>query len=218
MTYTSSRLLTLEDFLTQYQDSPRYELADGELIDMEPTGPHETVSGKLATQIGIAITALELPWFIPRTCLIRPFAEAATARRPDIVVLDETVLSNEPLWEQEPVITLGGSIKLVVEVVSTNWETDYARKVEEYALLGIPEYWIVDYRGIGGIAFIGKPKQPTVTVCQLIDEDYTKNLFRLGQLITSPILPSLQIRLNHILPRSRKSGSNPDQHYPAHDK
>jgi Uma2 family endonuclease len=55
-------------------------------------------------------------------------------------------LVNEPLWEREPVITLGRSIKLVVEVVSTNWETDYARKVEEYALLGIPEYWIVDYR------------------------------------------------------------------------
>jgi len=31
-----------EEFLTQYGDNPRYELADGELIDMEPTGPHET--------------------------------------------------------------------------------------------------------------------------------------------------------------------------------
>jgi len=201
MTYTSPKLLTLEDFLIKYQDNPRHELADGELSDMEPTGPHETVSGKLATQIGIAITAEKLPWFIPRTCLIRPFTDAATARRPDIVVLDETVISNEPLWEQEPVITLGRTIKLVVEVVSTNWETDYARKVEEYALLGIPEYWIVDYRGLGGIAFIGRPKQPTVTVCQLLDEDYTKQLFRLGQLITSPILPSLQIRLDEILPR-----------------
>jgi Uma2 family endonuclease len=31
-------------------------------------------------------------------------------------------------------------------------------KVEEYAFLEIPEYWIVDYRGLGGVAFIGKPK------------------------------------------------------------
>jgi Uma2 family endonuclease len=53
----------------------------------------------------------------------------------------------------------------VVEVVSTNWETDYARKVEEYAILGIPEYGRVDYRGLGGVAFIGKSKQPTITVC-----------------------------------------------------
>lgn len=64
-------------------------------------------------------------------------------------MLDETVLSSEPLWEREPVITLGRSLKLVVEVVSNNWETDYARKVEEYAILGIPEYWIVDYSGLG---------------------------------------------------------------------
>jgi Uma2 family endonuclease len=201
MAYTAQKLLTFETFLEQYRDNPRYELADGELVDMEPTGPHETVGGKLATQIGIAITAEKLPWFIPRTCLIRPFADAATARRPDIIVLDETVLSSEPLWEREPVITLGRSIKLVVEVVSTNWETDYARKVEEYALLGIGEYWIVDYRGLGGVAFIGKPKQPTFTVCQLIDEDYTQQQFRLSQAIISPLLKSLQLRLDDILPR-----------------
>jgi Uma2 family endonuclease len=201
MTYTLETLLTLETFLAQYGDNPRYELADGELVEMEPTGPHETVSGKLATQIGIAITTEKLPWFIPRTCLIRPFTDVATARRPDIVVLDETALSSEPLWEREPVITLGRSIKLVVEVVSTNWETDYARKVEEYALFGIPEYWIVDYRGLGGVAFIGKPKQPTVTVCQLIDEDYTQQQFRLGEPIISPLFKSLQFRLDDVLPR-----------------
>lgn len=201
MAYTLETLLTFETFLAQYGDNPRYELADGELVEMEPTGPHETVSGKLATQIGIAITTEKLPWFIPRTCLIRHAADVATARRPDIVVLDETALSSEPLWEREPVITLGRSIKLVVEVVSTNWETDYARKVEEYALFGIPEYWIVDYRGLGGVAFIGKPKQPTVTVCQLIDEDYTQQQFRLGEPIISPLFKSLQLRLDDVLPR-----------------
>ena len=129
MLYTSSKTLTFEEFITQYGDNFRYELADGELIDMEPTGSHETVGGKLATQIGIAITTERLPWFIPRTCLIRPFPDIVTARRPDIVILDETVLANEPFWKQEPVITLARPIKLVVEVVSTNWETDYARKV-----------------------------------------------------------------------------------------
>jgi Uma2 family endonuclease len=201
MTYTPTKTLTFEDFLTQYQDKSRYELTDGELIDMEPTGPHETVSGKLAIKIGIAITTAQLPWFIPRNCLIRPYIDAATARRPDIIVLDETAIINEPYWEKEPVITLSRSIKLVVEVVSTNWETDYARKVEEYALLGIPEYWIVDYRGLGGIAFIGKPKQPTFTVCQFNNEEYIQQQYRLGQPITSSLLPNLQLRLDEILPR-----------------
>ncbi|MDB9389609.1 Uma2 family endonuclease [Microcystis aeruginosa] len=193
--------LTLEDFLGQYRNNPRYELAEGEIIDLEPTGFHETVSGKLASKIGIAINNRQLPWFIPRTCLIRPFSDQATARRPDIIVLDETVLDNEPLWEREPVITLGRSIKLVVEVVSSNWESDYARQVEEYALLGIPEYWIVDYRGLGGTIFIGKPKQPTFTVCQLLGEDYQQQQYRLGQGIFSPLFPDLQLCLDEVLPR-----------------
>lgn len=180
MTYTPSQLLTFEEFLTRYGDNPRYELADGELVDMEPTGTHEAVAGKLAGKLSIEIERQNHLWFIPRTCIIRPFADTATARRPDVVVLDETALVNEPLWEREPVITLATSIKLIVEVVSTNWETDYARKVEEYALFGIPEYWIVDYRGLGGVAFIGRPKQPTLTICQLIDRDYTQQQYRLG--------------------------------------
>jgi Uma2 family endonuclease len=201
MVQALTKPLTLEEFIIQYGNNPHYELADGELIDMESTGPHETVGGKIATQIGITITSQKLPWFIPRTCLIRPFAEMATARRPDVVVLDETVLNHEPFWEHEPVIALGQSIKLVVEVVSTNWETDYARKVEEYALLGIPEYWIVDYRGLGGVVFIGKPKQPTFTVCQLIGEDYNQQKYRLGEFIKSHILPSLQLHLDDVMPR-----------------
>jgi Uma2 family endonuclease len=198
---THTTLFTFAEFLARYQDNPRYELADGELIEMEPTGPHEAVGGKLATKIGMAIDTAQLPWFIPRTCLIRPFADIATARRPDIIVLDETAIINEPQWEREPVITLASSIKLVVEVVSTNWETDYARKLEEYALFGIAEYWIVDYRGLGGVAFIGKPKQPTFTVCQLINEEYHQAQSRLGSSISSPLFPNLQLRLDDVMPR-----------------
>jgi Uma2 family endonuclease len=53
---------------------------------MEPTGYHETVSGKLAAYIGMALLQNKQPWFIPRTCLISPFSEIATARRPDLIV------------------------------------------------------------------------------------------------------------------------------------
>jgi Uma2 family endonuclease len=54
---------------------------------------------------------------------------------------------------------------------------------------------------LGGVAFIGKPKQPTVTVCQLIDQDYAQQQFRLGDRIISPLLTSLQLRLDDVLPR-----------------
>ncbi len=201
MTYTPSQLLSFDEFLNQYGSNPRYELADGELIDMEPTGPHEAVAGKVASKLSIELERHNHPWFIPRTCIIRPFTDVATARRPDVVILDETSLANEPLWQREPVITLASSIKLIVEVVSTNWETDYARKVEEYALFGIPEYWIVDYRGLGGVAFIGRPKQPTLTVCRLVNQDYIQQQYRLGQSIASPLLPELALKLDNLLPR-----------------
>ena len=201
MTYTPTKLLTFENFIEQYGAEPRYELADGELIDMEPTGPHETVAGKLTSKLNIEIDKQQLPWVIPTRAIVRPFANIATARRPDVVVLDEPALAQEPLWQREPVITLASSSKLVVEVVSSNWETDYARKVEEYSLFGISEYWIVDFLGLGGIAFIGRPKQPTITVCQLVDDEYEQQQFRLGERIVSQTFPELALRLDDVLPR-----------------
>jgi Uma2 family endonuclease len=120
------------------------------------------------------------------------------ANRPD--VLDKEELSYEPLWQQEPIICNGKTVKLVVEVVSTNWQDDYARKVEEYALLGIPEYWIADFRGLGGIQFIGKPKQPTFTVYQLVEDSYEPRQFRLGETLVSPLLPALQLKLDDVMP------------------
>ena len=200
MTYTPSKLLSFEEFLSQYWDDPRYELIDGELRDMEPTGPHESTSGKLAGRLFVEILRLNLKWTIPKNCLIRPPETEAIALRPDVIVLDEADLAKEPLWEKQPVLTSGKAIRLVAEVVSTNWQDDYARKVEDYALLGVPEYWIVDFRALGGIAFIGKPKQPTFTVCQLENGEYCQQQYRLGETITSTLFPELCLRLNDLMP------------------
>lgn len=76
------------------------------------------------------------------------------------MLVDPAELSKEPLWKKESVITLGTSVKLAVEVVSTNWPDDYARKFEDYEAMEIAEYWIVDYLGLGGRRYIGSPKQP----------------------------------------------------------
>ncbi|MGF1600467.1 MAG: Uma2 family endonuclease [Thermosynechococcaceae cyanobacterium] len=200
MTYTPTKTVALEEFLKAYGDDPRYELIDGELRDLEPTGPHETVSGKIAGYWFSAFTSTQKNWVIPKNCLIQPPAAQATALRPDVIVLDQAKLQQEPLWQREPIITLGDSIIMVAEVVSTNWQDDYARKVDEYLLLGVAEYWIVDFRGLGGLEFIGKPKQPTLTICQLKDEQYQKKQFRLNDSITSRLLPNLQLALSNLTP------------------
>ncbi|MBD2135890.1 Uma2 family endonuclease [Sphaerospermopsis sp. FACHB-1094] len=200
MTYTPIKALTFEQFLTEYGENTRYELIDGELRDIEPTGPHEEVAGNIAGRIYTQIIYHKLNWLIPKTCLIKPPAAEATALRPDVIVLDKNQLSQEPLWQKEPIICNGKTIKLVAEVVSTNWQDDYARKIEEYAFLEIPDYWILDFRALGGIQFIGNPKQPTLTICQLINGVYQQQKYRLGESIFSPLFPELKLKLDDIMP------------------
>lgn len=200
MTYLSPKLFTFEDFLNQYGDDPRYQLIDGELRDLEPTGPQESVAGKIAGRLWGEILRLHLPWTIPKNCLLRPESSQATALRPDVIILDEVSLSTEPLWEKQPILTSSQAIKLVVEVVSSNWQDDYARKVEEYSSLGIAEYWIVDFCGLGGISFIGKPKQPTLTIYQLEGDEYQQKLYRLYERISSAVFPELSLCLLDIMP------------------
>ncbi|MDJ0517559.1 MAG: Uma2 family endonuclease [Trichodesmium sp. MO_231.B1] len=200
MTYTSFKQLNFEEFLLQYGDNRRYELIYGELRDMQPTGPHEAVAGSIASRIYVEIFRNNFNWLIPKNCLVQPLFAEATALCPDVIVLDKSELIKEPLWQKEPVICNGSTIKLIAEVVSTNWQDDYARKVEEYAFLNISEYWIVDFIGLGGLQFIGNPKQPTFTICQLINGVYQQKQYRLGEPIYSYIFPDLQLQLEDIMP------------------
>lgn len=197
MVQSAPKLLTVDEFINHYGDDDRYELIDGELIDMEPTGPHEQVIAFLGRKLNVEIDLQDGSYFVPHRCLIKLLG-TATAFRPDVIVLDQTQLVNEPLWQDEPVITLGRSIKFVAEVVSTNWQNDYARKVEDYALLGIPEYWIIDYLGIGGRDYIGKSKQPAITICILVEDAYQKQLFRGNDPLVSSIFPELRLTAEQV--------------------
>lgn len=194
--------LSFEDFLAQYGDDDRYELIDGELFDLEPTGPHEEVAAGIGQWLNYEIVQQGVNYFIPHRCLIKPLA-SGTGFRPDVIVLDRAALS-KPLWSSQPVVTLGSTIKFVAEVVSSNWQNDYARKFEDYALLGIPEYWIADYQGLGGELFIGRPKQPTLTVCILGEDDrYDRQILRGDQQIVSSVFPGLNLTVEAVLRAGR---------------
>ena len=196
------KLLTFDEFVACYGDNERYKLIDGELIDMEPTGPHEEVAAFVLRKVNVEIDRLHVPWFTPARCLIKPLG-TSTAFRPDVVVLDKAAIANEPLWQREPIITLGASIKVVIEVVSTNWQNDYARKLDDYQALGIPEYWIVDYLGLGGTLFIGSPKQPTLTICQLEEGCYKMSRFCSGDHLVSPTFPELDLTAEQVFTTGR---------------
>lgn len=189
--------LTFAEFIVQFGDDSRYELIDGELVEMEPTGLHEQVAGFINLQLNLAIAQLNQPYFIPMRCLIKPLS-LMSAFKPDVIVLDRPALEAEPLWRREPIITLGSSVKVVVEVVSTNWQNDYARKFDDYQALGIPEYWIVDYLGLGGTFFIGSPKQPTITICHLQNNRYVMHKFCGEDSLTSITFSKLQLTAQQV--------------------
>ena len=192
--------ITFEEFVEWLPETSkcRYELHRGVIVEMpKPRGKHSKVSGDLAYDVGTAIRQANLPYFIPKECIVRSM-DGDSGYEPDVIVLDEPALIDEPHWESSSIITLGKSIKIIVEVVSTNWRDDYFTKLGEYEALGIQEYWIVDYAAWGGRRFIGNPKQPTFTVCQLVDGEYELQQFREGDRILSPTFPNLALTVDQV--------------------
>jgi Uma2 family endonuclease len=195
--------ISFDEFLARYGGDNRYELIDGEVFDLEPTGPHEAVAAFITAKVCVQIDTADLPWFVLQRGLLRPSSSNLSAFRPDVAVVDRTELSQEPLWAEQSILTLGNSIKFVAEVVSSNWQNDYARTVEDYAVLGIPEYWIADYAGLGGTRHIGKPKQPTLSICTLVNGEYEIQQLRGDQAIASQTFPNLTLTAEQVLKASR---------------
>jgi Uma2 family endonuclease len=198
--------ISFDEFLARYGRDNRYELIDGEVFDLEPTGSHEEVAALITTKLCVQIDEKDLPWFVLQRGILRPSNTGMTAFRPDVAAIDRTELTKEMLWADQSILTLGSSIKFVAEVVSSNWQNDYSRKVEDYAVLGIPEYWIADHAGLGGTRHIGKPKQPTLSICTLVNGEYEIQQLRGNQSIVSLTFPDLKLTAEQVLMAGRSVG------------
>ena len=197
MTQALPKLVSFEEFVDRHieNSSLRYELHNGEIVEMaQPVGEHEEVKSDLGVEIPVEIKRLGLPYGIPNQVIVRP-PEKDSGYFPDVLVLNRANLVNETLWKKESTLSLGASIPLIIEVVSTNWRIDYHLKYADYEQMGIPEYWIVDYAALGGRNFIGNPKQPTICVCNLVDEEYQITKFRDSDRIVSQTFPDLNLTL-----------------------
>ncbi|MBG0744539.1 MAG: Uma2 family endonuclease [Cylindrospermopsis raciborskii KL1] len=191
-------LVTFEEFAQWKPENGKYELHDGVIVEMpQPTGDHENVVGFLTLEISVDIKQLGLPYFIPKTALIKP-PDNESGYSPDIMVVNRSNLIHEPLWKKQSTVTQGASIPLVIEVVSTNWRDDYFTKLGQ--AVGIPEYWIVDYAALGGRRFLGSPKQPTISIYSLVEGEYQIIQFRGDDQIVSPTFPRFSLTANQIFP------------------
>jgi Uma2 family endonuclease len=215
MIESQTQAISFEDFIKWYpEDGKRYELIEGVIVEILPTGSHEDLSGFIIAELNFEIRRQKLPYSIPRTCIIKP-PRYQSGYQPDVIVINRELIKNEPLWSQSSVIQNSQTVPLVIEVVSTNWRDDYGHKFVEYEAMGIAEYWIVDYRALGAVRYIGKPKQrcdpadftsaweraprePTITICQLIEDEYQMKKFIIGQRLESRIFPELEITTDTI--------------------
>jgi Uma2 family endonuclease len=193
--------IAFDDFIEWLPEASecRYELHRGVIVEMpKPRGKHSEVAGFAVAELNFAIRQQQLPYFIPKECIVRS-QDGASGYEPDVIVVDRGVLADEPRWEKESILMLGKTIKLIVEVVSTNWQDDYSLKLTDYEALGIQEYWAVDYAGLGGRLYIGYPKRPTFSIYTLTPEgEYEVQQFRGSERILSPTFPNLSLIANQV--------------------
>ena len=200
MTQALPKLVNFEEFVEWLPENSavRYELHNRNIIEIvQPTGKQVEITGYLTIEIAVEIKNMGGPYGIPNQAIVRP-PEKDSGYFPDVLVLNRGNLVNETLWQKQSVLSLGASIPLVIEVVSTNWRDDYYLKYADYEEMGISEYWIVDYAALGGRNFIGNPKQPTISVCNLVDGEYQILKFRENDRIVSQTFPDLNLTANQI--------------------
>ena len=140
---------------------------------------------------------LNFTYFIPKQALVK-VPNNETGYSPDVLILNRDNLVNESLWDQYSTVQNSASIPLVVEITSNNWRDDYLTKVRDYEEIGIKEYWIVDYLGLGGRRYIGNPKQPTISIYSLVDGEYQVTQFRNKDKIISPLFAELKLTVEQI--------------------
>lgn len=185
---TTVNKLTLDEYLA-YDDGTdtRYELVDGELVEMPPeTDRNNLISLYLLSQF-LKFVSIQLIRHKDTELVV--IGNRTRVRLPDLMILTEELL--EAIAGGRATITPDmPSPVLVVEVVSpgkVNEDRDYRYKRSEYAARGIPEYWIVDH------------DQARITLLTLVDGLYEETVFQGTDPIRSKIIPLLELTAIQIL-------------------
>ena len=200
MSQTLLKITTFQEFIDWLPENSdlRYELHYGNIVEMaQPVGEHEEIKGFLNVEISFEIKRLGLSYGIPNQVIVRP-NDKDSGYFPDVLVMNRANLSKESRWKRESILSSGASIPLVIEVVSTNWRDDYHSKFADYEEMGILEYWIVDYAALGGRNFIGNPKQPTISICNLVEEEYQISKFQNSDRLISQTFPDLNLTVSQV--------------------
>ncbi len=184
-----TQTLTFQEYLL-YEGDPdvMYEIFRGRLIPLPtPIALHSSICTFLVYQLQAYIAAQNLDLVAISIVVVR--TEDDSSRIPDVMVC------SQHLWQQlqgrsgAGVLDFQETPVLVVEVTSDNWREDYIRKRAEYAMIDIPEYWIID----------PKKQQMWVMSNPSGQHGYNQVEFKGEELMRSPQFPDLNLTINQIL-------------------
>ncbi|MCT7957720.1 Uma2 family endonuclease [Laspinema palackyanum] len=184
----STPTLTFEEYL-YYQGKPDVicELYRGKLLEMPiPPGLHTRICHFLTAQFQRYFVTHDLP--LVTTGLTGVRTEDNTSRIPDVVICSAELWDRVCTRKCAGVLDFEEKPVMVVEVTSDNWREDYILKRAEYAMVNIPEYWIID------------PNKSKIQVCFNSNNDngYEDLEFLPGQDIHSVQFPDLILPVNRV--------------------
>jgi Uma2 family endonuclease len=203
MTQAKHRFSSFEDYLSYReteQDNVRYELVEGELIELAPESPQNNFVARRLLFFLASHDIIPLELLVNHACEVQvPVLQPKDAanRFPDLVVLRPEHL--DLMGNRLTITTLMPPPQLIVEVVSpgkTNRALfeipargrDYINKRAQYAAIAVPEYWLID------------PIAGTVLVLQLQGDGYeTIGLFSGGEAIGSSLIQDGVLTVDRVL-------------------
>jgi len=175
--------LTYEDYVRIPDDGQRHEIIDGEhYVTASPFIRHQRIARRLAARFERFLSEHPLGeyFFAPADVILSPH---------DIVVPDLLFVSNE----RASIVTeknIQGAPDLVIEILSnSSRRLDEVLKRRAYERFGAREYWILD------------PQSKTTQVWERTAEGLRRRTVlsaAAGDVLTSPLLPGLEIPLAEI--------------------
>ena len=65
------QLITFDEFIQWLPENRRYELHEGVIVEMQPTGKHEEITGFLTQEFTLEYIKMDLPYRIPPKALVK---------------------------------------------------------------------------------------------------------------------------------------------------
>ncbi len=143
---------TVEDLHAREDEGRGLELEDGSLVKLSPNPLHNYAYRRLHELLDAAARQAGASVYVDRGGDWE-IETTAGIRKPDVIVVPGDVADS---WFDGdcPTTIPGHELLLVVEVVSPRSGSegrDRFRKPQEYAAMGIPQYWLVDYTPEPGV-------------------------------------------------------------------